>query len=85
MRRLHCAGNHERKRKKEFNGILFIFVLYVEKSANRNGSNAEYKPRAFLLQGEFKEQAEIGKEKEKEKERERCYPEALPLFISSSL
>ena len=45
--------------------MLFIFVLYVEKSAKRNGSNAEYKPRAFLLNGEFKEQAEIGEEKEK--------------------
>jgi hypothetical protein len=67
MRRLHCAGNHERKRKKKFNGILFIFVFYVGKSAKRNGSNAEYKPRAFLLNGEFKEQAEIGEEK---KERE---------------
>ena len=84
MRRLHCAGNHERKRKKEFNGILFIFVLYVEKSANRNSGNTEDEPRAFLLQGEFKEQTEISKEKEKERE-ERCYPEALPLFISSSL
>ena len=67
MRRLHCAGNHERKRKKEFNGILFIFVLYVEKSANRNSGNTEDEPRAFLLNGEFKEQAEIGEEK---KERE---------------
>lgn len=65
MRRLHCTGNHERKRKKEFDGILFIFVLYVEKSANRNSGNAEYKPRAFLFNGEFKEQAEIGEEKKK--------------------
>ena len=67
MRRLQCTGNHERKRKKKFDGILFIFVLYVGKSAKRNGSNSEYKPRAFLLNGEFKEQAEIGEEK---KERE---------------
>jgi len=65
MRRLHCAGNHERKRKKEFDGMLFIFVIYVEKSAKRNSRNAEYKPRAFLLNGEFKEQAEIGEKKEK--------------------
>jgi hypothetical protein len=56
----------------------------VEKSANRNSGNTEDEPRAFLLQGEFKEQTEISKEKEKERE-ERCYPEALPLFISSSL
>jgi len=65
MRRLNCAGNHKSKGRKEFDGMLFIFVLYVEKSAKRNGSNAECKPRAFLLNGEFKEQAEIGKKKEK--------------------
>jgi len=56
----------------------------MKKSADRDSGESEYKPLGFVSKREFKEQPEVGKEKEKKRE-DSLYPEALPLFISSSL